>query len=453
MRWPVGLPAAVRNPVSLLGVAGATATAVTFLGLLLLELLGYLTNPYAGLLVFVTVPLLFILALLLIPAGAWWASKRRRQRPDAAEWPVIDLGVPRQRTIAAAVVALTLVNIVIVSLAAYGSVHYMESSAFCGTVCHTTMEPQFVAAQVWPHAKVACAQCHIGPGAGAAVEAKLAGTRQLYHVLTGQVPRPVPSPQRLISSSRDTCEGCHWPAQVHGDRLKIIREYANDEGSSESVTTLTLHVGGASPRLGTGTGIHWHMNPDNRIEYVAIGANDSTIPYVRLTDRRGQVREYLAEGTTIEQVAGAPRRRMECTDCHSRPAHTFFFTPGRAIDTAIAEGRLPRDLPFARREAVAAVSATYSSRAAALEGIERALVDFYRPRAADPQHVSRMVAGARDVWQRNVFPAMNVTWGTYPNDLGHVDAPGCFRCHDDTHKTRDGTVIRQDCSLCHATPE
>jgi len=452
MRWPLRLPAAVRNPVSLLGVAVATAAAVTFLALFLLELLGYLTNPYAGLLVFVTVPVLFILALILIPVGAWWAPKRRRLQPDATEWPVIDLGVPRQRTIAAAVVALTLVNIVIVSLAAYGSVHYMESSAFCGTVCHTTMEPQFVAAQVWPHAKVACAQCHIGPGTGAAVEAKLAGTRQLYHVLTGQVPRPVPSPEKLISSTRVTCQGCHWPEQVHGDRLKVIREYANDEGSAESVTALTLHVGGGSSR-GAGAGIHWHMNPDNRIEYVAAGGDGSSIPYVRLTDGSGQVREYLAEGATTEQVAGAPRRRMECTDCHNRPAHTFFFTPGRAIDTAIAEGRLPRELPFARREAVAAVSGKYSTRAAGLEGIERRLVAFYQARAADPQRVSRIVAGARDVWQRNVFPAMNVNWGTYPNDLGHVDTPGCFRCHDDSHKARDGKVIRQDCDLCHATPE
>jgi hypothetical protein len=95
----------------------------------------------------------------------------------------------------------------------------------------------------------------------------------------------------------------------------------------------------------------------------------------------------------------------------------------------------------------------YSSRAAGLAEIERRLVGFYRGRPADPRRVSRMVAGARDVWQRNVFPAMNVTWGTYPNELGHVDAPGCFRCHDDSHKARDGTVIRQDCGLCHATPE
>jgi hypothetical protein len=49
-----------------------------------------------------------------------------------------------------------------------------------------------------------------------------------------------------------------------------------------------------------------------------------------------------------------------------------------------------------------------------------------------------------------VFPLMRVTWGTYPNQLGHIDTPGCFRCHDDSHKTKDGKAISQDCELCHA---
>jgi hypothetical protein len=53
------------------------------------------------------------------------------------------------------------------------------------------------------------------------------------------------------------------------------------------------------------------------------------------------------------------------------------------------------------------------------------------------------------LYRRNVFPRMNVTWGTYGNNIGHTDAPGCFRCHDDNHKSKEGAVIRQDCELCH----
>src|SRR6185295_1289928 len=168
------------------------------------------------------------------------------------------------------------------------------------------------------------------------------------------------------------------------------------------------------------------------------------------TDRSGRVREFVAEGRTPGQYSSAPLQRMDCMDCHNRPAHTMFFTPERAIDTAIAQGAMPRDLPFVRREAVAAVSATYGDRQAALDGIAMRLQEFYRSRpGVDTGLVKRAVAGAQDVWANNVFPAMRVKWGTYPSNIGHVDAPGCFRCHDDSHKANDGSVIRQDCELCH----
>ena len=110
---------------------------------------------------------------------------------------------------ALAVIALTAVNVVIVAFATYGGVHAMESNAFCGQVCHTTMEPQATAHAVWPHAEVSCTSCHVGPGAGSFVEAKMAGTRQLLHVMTNRVPRPVPPPSELIQPARATCEGCH----------------------------------------------------------------------------------------------------------------------------------------------------------------------------------------------------------------------------------------------------
>ncbi len=434
------LPDATRNPVSLVGMAIATAMAIIFLVLFGLELLGYLANPYIGLLVFVAVPVIFILGLLLIPLGAWWSARRRKR--EAPEWPVIDLRVPRQRGIAAAVFALTLVNIVIVSLAAYGGVHHMESTEFCGQTCHTTMEPQAVAHQAFPHASVACTQCHVGPGAGAFVEAKMAGTRQLVQLMTNRVPTPVPPPDRLIQEASVACEQCHSRSARAGDELRIVREYASDETNTEIATTLQMRVG--SPESG---GIHRHVALD--IEYVATGPE--TIPYVRVRDPNGD-REYVAEGVSAEQIAAGTRRRMDCLDCHNRPAHTFFFTPERAVDAALAAGRIPRDLPFARREALAAVTAEYPDRAAGLEAIARRLNEFYASAGADGRVVARAVSGAQSVWATNVFPAMRVTWGTYPSHIGHIDSPGCFRCHDDSHATTDGKVISQDCEMCHTMP-
>jgi nitrate/TMAO reductase-like tetraheme cytochrome c subunit len=460
---PIRLPAAAGNPVSLAGMVVATTMAILFIVLLVLEAIGAIANPYFGLLLFVTIPILFVAALLLIPLGAWW-SARRRGPPEGgphtgaphsaaiSNWPVIDLGNPRHRTTVAIVLMLTLVNVVIVSMAAYGGVHYLDSSEFCGQVCHTTMEPEYVAYQAWPHARVECAQCHVGPGVGAVVQAKLAGTRQLYHVLTNQVPKPVPPPPHLIRPARDTCEQCHWPEKFHGDTVRVIREFGNDEQSTESITRLTLHVGGGSVAAGTGTGIHWHMNLDNVVEFVE--TEPGTVPYVRVTDRQGHVREFVAKDASAAQFAAAPKQRMDCMDCHNRPAHTMFATAERAVDVAIAEGRIPHALPYVRREVVAAVKADYPDRQTAFSEIERRLRTFYSSQAApDAQAVGRAVEGARKVWADNVFPQMRVTWGTYRNNIGHVDTPGCFRCHDDEKKAADGTVIKQDCELCHTAPE
>jgi hypothetical protein len=450
----VRLPATVRNPVSFLGMAIATAMAAVFLGLATLHLAGFLANPYIGLLVFVALPLLFLAGLAIIPLGAWWTARRRARHPGTSDWPIIDLRQPRQRIIGLMVIALTAVNVVIVAFAAYGGVHAMESNEFCGQVCHTTMEPQATAHKVWPHAQVSCTSCHVGPGAGSFIEAKLAGTRQLLHVMTSRVPKPVPPPSELIQSARATCEGCHWPEKFRGDIGKVVRDYLADEANTESVTTLRLHVGGGSRRLGSGSGIHWHMNLDNQIDFIATGEREETIPYVRVTDRQGRVREYFAEGATREQIAGKPTRRMECMDCHNRPAHTFYFTPERAVNAAIAEGRIPRELPFVRREAVNAVRENYQDKKAALAEISRRLTTFYADGGgADQALVRRAVAATQDVWASNVFPAMRVTWGTYPSHIGHVDSPGCSRCHDDTHKAADGKVISQDCELCHTLPE
>jgi nitrate/TMAO reductase-like tetraheme cytochrome c subunit len=450
------LPAAVRNPVSLVGMAIVTVTAVLFLCLILLVFFEYVTNPYIGLLVFVAVPFLFIVGLLLIPAGSWWTERRRRRGLAVrTEWPVIDLGDARQRTIAAALLALTVVNLAIVSMAAYGGLHYMETSAFCGQVCHTTMEPQATAHRAGAHARVACASCHIGTGITGLVESKRAGTRQLWHVITGEIPRPVPTPAVSLRPARETCEQCHWPEKFHGDKVRVIQEYASDEANTETTTTLRLHIGGGSRTLGIGTGIHWHMNLDNQIDYVSTDASRETIPYVRLTDRAGRVREYVVEGTSAAQLAAGISRRMDCMDCHNRPAHTFDPSPERAVDAAIAQGRIPRELAFVRRETVAAVSETYRDRGAALEGIAERLRSFYAAQggAVDGLLVQRASAVAQEIWARNVFPEMNVHWGTYRNHLGHVHAPGCFRCHDDEHKAADGSVIRQDCELCHTLPE
>jgi hypothetical protein len=173
-----------------------------------------------------------------------------------------------------------------------------------------------------------------------------------------------------------------------------------------------------------------------------------------MKDRQGTVREFRAPGVTDEQIAKGERRRMDCIDCHNRPSHPLSPSPQRAVDGAMARGEIPRSLPFARREAVASLAAAYPTREDAERDIAQRLRSFYGQNypslmPARGAEVDQVVRAAQRLYARNVFPGMNVTWGTHENNLGHTDAPGCFRCHDDQHKTADGRVIKQDCDLCH----
>jgi hypothetical protein len=334
----------------------------------------------------------------------------------------------------------------------------MDSVAFCGQVCHEVMEPEHMAYQDGPHSRVECVRCHIGPGAPFFVKAKVDGTRQVIAVLMNSHSRPIPAPVHTLRPAREVCEQCHWPEKFHGDKVVVKREYADDEPVTETTTTFGIHVGGGSERLGVATGIHWHMNIANEVDYIALDPKRETIGYVRVKDRTGAVREYFAQGVTEGQLQAGERRRMDCVDCHNRPAHRFAPTPERAIDEAIASNALPRSLPFVRRQALAALKGNYPDRATAEREIATKISAFYRSLPGDltrtrTEEVERAVAATQAAFYKNVFPRMKVTWGTYPNNVGHIDSPGCFRCHDDEHKTKDGRSIGQDCSLCHTEPD
>ena len=277
---------------------------------------GLHTNPYLGIVFFLILPAFFVLGLLLIPAGIYLERRRRARGLEPLQLPRIDLNDPVHRRGVLVVTALTLVNVLIVSLAAFKGIEFMDSPQFCGQVCHTVMEPEFVAYRDGPHSRVRCVDCHIGPGASWFVKSKLDGTRQVIAVMRGTYSTPIASPVHDLRPARDTCEQCHWPEKFHGDKVEVIREYGNDEKNTESVTRLMVHVGGGSARLGFGTGIHWHMNGANQIEYVTTDEQRQVIPYVRLKDQQGNVREFRTAGVTD---AAARRGRAPDDGLHGLP--------------------------------------------------------------------------------------------------------------------------------------
>ncbi len=442
------------NPVSLFGTGLVTVSALVFLAIFALGLIGLETSVYVGILAYVALPGVFVVGLALIPLGL--ARQRRRERraaaagvPIARSFPVVDLNQPGTQRTVLVVAGLTFVNLLILSVATYKGIEVMDSTAFCGTTCHTVMEPEYTAYQRSPHARVACVDCHIGPGADWFAKSKLSGAWQLVATSLDLYPRPIPTPIANLRPARETCEQCHWPTKFVGDRLRVITHYDEDRENTELKTVLLLRVGGIYGR--ESMGIHWHVDPANRIRYRSDDKRE-TIGEVELTigDER---RVYLAGGGESTPADAPGWRVMDCIDCHNRPTH-IYDTPARAVDRAMATGRLARALPHLRREGVAAISVAYPSGEEAARGILAALTRFYagelgEAAAEKAGEIAAAAATLTELWAGNVFPKMRVTWGTYPNHIGHQESPGCFRCHDDGHDTADGRTISQDCDTCH----
>ena len=375
---PVAL---LRNPTTVLGALLTTIAVLLFLAFFMVELVGVTghENPYLGIIFFITLPALAVLGLLLIPLGAWMERRRRLKGrpPSLRQWPRIDLNHPQTRAILFAIAVLTPVNLLIVSAAAYKGVEAMDSVEFCGATCHEVMEPEYVAYQNGPHARVKCVSCHIGSGVGWFAKSKLSGTRQVFAVLFNTHSRPIPSPVHDLRPARETCAECHWPAQFHGDKLETKHDFAADEANTESVTTLRLRIGGVDA-TGQPRGIHWHVAEQNVVEYIALDRDRQKIGYVKLTTAGGEVREYYTEGVTAAALAAGEHRRMDCVDCHNRPSHTFARSADRAVNEAMAAGAIAKDLPFAKREAVAAITAPYPDRGTAEREIAARVSAFYR---------------------------------------------------------------------------
>jgi hypothetical protein len=442
------------NLVSLIGTTITTASGALILAALVAFVAGVHGGPYIGIVAFLVLPGLFVLGLLLVPLGHWLERRRLAAAAEAGleapELPVIDLNEPRVRTTVVIVGALTALNVVILSTAGYAGIELMDRPVFCGS-CHSVMDPEVTAHARSPHARVACASCHIGAGASWFVKSKLSGSWQVVSVAMNLYPRPIPTPVHALRPARDTCEECHWPAKFVGEKLKVIRTYADDEAGTEKDTVLALRVGGS--RGPAASGIHWHVAPGVQVRYLADPSREK-IGRVELSLPDGTRRAFVSKDGPAAPGPGAEWRTMDCIDCHNRPTHVY-RPADREVDDAIEAGRLDRAaLPFLRREALAALKAAKGEHAEARAQIRAALLARYEAldpaafpaRRAAVEQAAGVVAGLYDA---NVWPQMRIGWGTYPNFIGHEQNPGCWRCHDDAHVAEGGKAIGQDCDTCH----
>ncbi|MDR3727123.1 MAG: NapC/NirT family cytochrome c [Terracidiphilus sp.] len=450
-----------NNPISLAGGAITSASGVTMLAYWLVEIFGRSNdNPYLGIIFFLILPALFVAGLALIPVGVFL---RRRALQKAghipAEFPKVDFNDKIFRHGVDIVLLATIANLLIVSVASYRGAAYMDSPQFCGQSCHV-MHPEYTAYKVSAHSHVDCVACHIGSGAESYVKAKVNGTKQLIevslHPMAGIAPRfipdyptPIPSPVMNLRPAREICEGCHTPARFIGEKLLVKSTFADDEKNSQTQSVVVLHLGGRES-FSHLTGIHGvHLG---HIEYITTDPTRTTIPWVQKRNEDGSTTDFVSS-TANGVMPKGERRVMDCIDCHNRASHTF-VTAEEAINRAMAEGVISPDLPWVHKEGLQLLKANYASQDEARVKIPAQLTAFYR--ASNPQVLATKAAlvksageGLVTLYSQNVFPDMKVTWGTHPNHIGHMSYPGCFRCHDGDHSSKDGKSITQDCAACH----
>jgi|SRR5436190_1164361 len=437
----------IRNWLSLSGLVIAIGSLFAFLLLFAIDLFAQHANPYMGILAYVVAPGFLFLGMFLTGLGVW-IERRHRRRVSPQQAPhslTIDLSRPRDKRMLAGFVVASVVFLLLTAIGSTRTYHYTESVQFCGQACHTPMKPEFTAYQHSPHARVECTACHVGPGATAFVKSKINGVHQLIGVLTGDYHRPIKTPIKNLRPAQEICGECHWPNRFIGNLDRTYTHFLADETNTEFSVRLSLKVGGADPTHGPVGGIHWHMNVANKIEYIATDDQRQVIPWVRVTATNGVVTEFRTDNFTAVP-ATQTIRTMDCLDCHNRPAH-HFRTPNDAVDLAMAAGRIDPAIPLVKSNVVAALTGVYSTEEDALQKITSVLKGKY------PNHpkTGALIDEVRRLYQANFFPEMKADWRAYPNNIGHKEWPGCFRCHDGLHKAADSKrkIPASDCNSCH----
>lgn len=447
-RQPVLRPRShFNNWISAIGGVVAIGSLFSFALLAWMDLTGDGQNPYLGIFTYIVAPGFLISGLALFFFGAWaqrrWAI-RNTAEPD--KWR-IDVTDPQQRRVIVLFVAGAVGFLLLSAFGSYQTFHYAESNMFCGQVCHAAMNPEYQTYQRGAHARVACVECHVGSGARAFVEAKLNGTRQLYGFILDNYQRPIPTPVHNLRPAQDTCEKCHWPEKFLGNLDMTYEHYLSDRKNTPYTVRMLMRVNDGRPGSPL-NGIHWHVSKDQTVEYYAVDEKRQDIVWMRVTNKLdGSTKVFRNEEFKGEPPAAAVRV-MDCIDCHNRPAHVF--PPANdSVERAMALGKISLELPNIKRHAVAALTQKDIATSAEAPGkIAEYLRARYKDR--DAAALAPTIAAVQEIFAATMFPERQADWRQYPNNIGHKDWPGCFRCHDDKHSTASGEKVRaSDCTSCH----
>jgi hypothetical protein len=449
-------PSSFYNIVTLIGAAIASISFGLILFLVLLESVSANPKPYMGIIAFVILPAILIAGLVVVALGILREHRRERAgKPHGLRLPKIDLNDPKHRRAALLFGGGTILLLLVSAFGSFKAYEATDSDQFCGETCHQVMEPEFTAYQFSPHARVGCVQCHIGSGADWFVRSKISGSYQVYAVLFDKYPRPIPTPIENLRPAQETCEQCHWPKHFFSEKQHVNTYFLSDENNTKWDLNLLMKIGGGNIEAGPTSGIHWHMNIAHEVRYAALDTRRQIIPWVSSKTPEGV--ETIYRSTEIEITDDSLRkaftRRMDCLDCHNRPSH-IYNPPAHSVNHVMALGWIDPTLPNVKSVSVQALEAEYSTKKGGLDSIRLFIKDYYESNYPDVASsraiaIDSAVATVQRIYSRNFFPEMKVSWKKFPDNIGHMYYPGCFRCHDGKHVTDDGKILSRDCNTCH----
>ncbi len=369
----------------------------------------------------------------------------------------------------------------IVTVGGVMAVGFTETATFCG-LCHT-MAPEMKAYHSSSHSELACAECHVEPGALGWVKAKAAGSKQLFQLVTNTYPKPIPAPDHAdLPPVTDTCLRCHSLESItaNGGPVKLVLRptYAQDKSNTRAIVAVVLRPVGLTTSDGTDAsavesanprGVHWHV--EQNVSFTSADPRSQTIDSVSVTNKDGSTTDYISAakiGLSTNVTPDITRlettetvRTMDCLDCHNRAGHGQ-PTPAQAVDIAMSSGEISPALPYIKKNAVSLLAADYASIDAANTAIEglRTTYETAYPAIASTYsaRIDDAITKIESIYSQLATPEMKVQAATYPDNLGHQAAPGCFRCHDGAHfKVVDGKAttetIPSSCSTCHTFPQ
>ncbi len=448
-------PDSFYNPTTLVGAALAAVSFSLVLFLMVLEAFQKNPKPYMGIVAFVILPTFLLAGVGLMIFGILNERKRLASGKKTRHLPVIDLNDPAHRFSTIMISFGLILFLIFSAFGSYKVYEYTDSDEFCGTICHSVMSPEYTAYQYSPHAKVGCAQCHIGSGVSWFVKAKISGSYQVYSVLFNKYSRPIPTPIENLRPAQQTCEQCHWPKHFFSEKKLVSTYYLSDENNTKFTINLLVKIGGGNIEAGPTNGIHWHMNIGNEVTYITTDPSRENIPWVKSKSSDGK--EVIYESTehplSKEAKSKAEPRRMDCIDCHNRPSH-IYHDPFTSVNHLMSLNWVDPTIPNIKSVTVDALENSYSTKEKALDSIKLLINQFYQNNypqiaASKKPQLDRAIQEVQKIYSRNYFPEMNVSWKKFPNHIGHMYSPGCFRCHDGKHKSKEGKVLSRDCNVCH----